>query len=733
MRFFRVYGDGGEDGLHARMVVFEGRPKGTDEREPPSSGYRVDCMEPRRRRGWRALRGRDSVPGDPKTIGDFRRLRLKTFVMPRLSSGLLVTLVTFFLWLDRHDAESWAILMTALATSLTGLLYWGLHTARYDRITALIFAPIDFILCTIAIVVTGGAPGGFLIFQLWCVITAGMIIRPFMAVVLGILSIVVTMACIWLPTGAYSVKPTFELFHGVGVAIVAAVTYVMTKQLDATVERQLELQRQLEEEFNALDEVVQERTEEVVKAYNALENRTIMLAFQRHRAEEANRLKSQFLWNVSHELRTPLNAIYGFADLMGQGIYGPITQRQADRLATIMNRAEDLLNLINDVLDLARAESGRLSLEVNEFDPADVVRGVTLTLEPLLRSRGEDFTLDYTPPAAPFKVSCDRSRYRQILLNLVSNAIQFTERGHVRIQVRLGSDEEFQTVVEDTGVGIRPEDLDVIFEPFRCGGGPAGPGGAGTGLGLYICRQLASAMGGRIEVHSRPGEGSRFLLVLPLRMSAGLEERGTTPEPARSEKRGSLEARIKALEEEMGHSLMQVKAQIEYSPVPTVIYDSDGIIFLWNRACELLSHRAGSSAVRNTIYEALYADATERARKLVSLVFKRYVIQANWEGADADGRPLKRVGIHYPVIEKSGKVELAVGLFIDPALCRPKEGIELLGQARLYRWQKDTLHVGAPSETGSGDAPEQPLEHAPSVSGVSTQKTERDVQDDPHH
>ena len=234
---------------------------------------------------------------------------------------------------------------------------------------------------------------------------------------------------------------------------------------------------------------------------------------------EANRAKSRFLANVSHELRTPLNAIVGYNSLAIDGIYGALPAPLNGAHGRIRAAAEHLLALVNDVLDLSKIEVGRMEIDLEVTDIGALLDSVVTVIEPIASGKGlhVDVIIGRDVP----RITTDGRHVRQILLNLASNAIKFTERGSVTLIARRsdgGDGESVRITVEDTGTGIAPDDLARIFEEFEQVR-PSGRGDSlerGTGLGLAIARKLARLLGGEIEVSSTEGVGSRFTLDLPL-------------------------------------------------------------------------------------------------------------------------------------------------------------------------------------------------------------------------
>jgi polar amino acid transport system substrate-binding protein len=256
---------------------------------------------------------------------------------------------------------------------------------------------------------------------------------------------------------------------------------------------------------------------------------------------EANRAKSRFLANVSHELRTPLNAIVGFNSLATDGIYGPLPAPLKSAHERIRAAAEHLLGLVNDVLDLSKIEVGRMDVDLETTDLAALLDSVVTVIEPIATAKGleMDVILGQDLP----RITTDRRHVRQILLNLASNAIKFTERGSVTLIARRSKDpgpESVLVMVEDTGVGIEADDIARIFEEFEQVR-PSGRGDSlerGTGLGLAIARKLARLLGGDVNVTSRKGVGSRFTLQLPIHGPATIEGSGERTPPDGHRRRG---------------------------------------------------------------------------------------------------------------------------------------------------------------------------------------------------
>jgi protein-histidine pros-kinase len=232
--------------------------------------------------------------------------------------------------------------------------------------------------------------------------------------------------------------------------------------------------------------------------------------------ERANQAKDRFLAAMSHELRTPLNAVIGFTGTLLMRLPGPLTQDQDKQLKIVQSSAKHLLSLINDLLDLAKIEAGTIELSPEATRCADLIEAEADSLRPLAQSRG--LTLDVVVPEPDLSLRVDRRALSQIVLNLVSNAIKFTERGGVRIRLARDTREGAKTVeisVTDTGIGIRPEERQRLFSAFSQEEALARRPLEGTGLGLHLSQKLAESLGGRIHVQSEFGKGSTFTLVLP--------------------------------------------------------------------------------------------------------------------------------------------------------------------------------------------------------------------------
>jgi signal transduction histidine kinase len=229
--------------------------------------------------------------------------------------------------------------------------------------------------------------------------------------------------------------------------------------------------------------------------------------------EAASHHKSQFLASMSHELRTPLNAILGYTELILDDIYGAVPEPIRDVLARVQQSGQHLLGLINAVLDLSRIEAGRLTLALTDYAMQDVAQSVVMAVEALAAEKHLALTASVPPDLPPGKG--DAQRLRQVLLNLVGNALKFTEVGEVRIQVT-AADEMFTVTVADTGPGIAEAEQQKIFEEFQQAENATTRTQGGTGLGLAIAKKIVELHGGRIGVESHLGKGSTFWFTVPI-------------------------------------------------------------------------------------------------------------------------------------------------------------------------------------------------------------------------
>lgn len=262
---------------------------------------------------------------------------------------------------------------------------------------------------------------------------------------------------------------------------------------------------------------VNARTKELQQSHRELEarvvERTAELAAAMKRAEESDMIKSAFLASMSHELRTPLNSIIGFTGILLQGLAGPMNDEQSKQLGMVQKSAWHLLALINDVLDISKIEAGQLQLSIARFNIRPSLEKIMMMLSPMAAEKGIELRCQIAEDVG--EVVSDQRRIEQIVLNLLNNALKFTEKGHVSLNCRVEND--FCLIdVSDTGIGMQADKLREIFLPFHQLDSGLARKHEGTGLGLSICKKLLEMMGGTIDVTSQPGVGSRFFVSFPV-------------------------------------------------------------------------------------------------------------------------------------------------------------------------------------------------------------------------
>jgi signal transduction histidine kinase/PAS domain-containing protein len=266
------------------------------------------------------------------------------------------------------------------------------------------------------------------------------------------------------------------------------------------------LYEQLKQASDELERKIQAATADIAQQNELLRRQAIEL-------EQASALKSQFLANMSHEFRTPLNAMLGYTSMLLQGVAGPLGPSAKRQLTRIESNGRHLLTIINEILDISRIEAGRMPLQMSRVRIPDLVAEVKAELEPIILRSKLTVVIDVPKD---LQAVTDRQKVKQILLNLLSNALKFTHQGSVTIRARRNRrDRTLELVVADTGIGIARTDQDKIFEDFRQLDNSPTRAYGGTGLGLSICRRLAQMLNGRLTVTSQVGRGSTFTLTLP--------------------------------------------------------------------------------------------------------------------------------------------------------------------------------------------------------------------------
>jgi signal transduction histidine kinase len=239
------------------------------------------------------------------------------------------------------------------------------------------------------------------------------------------------------------------------------------------------------------------------------------LAEAHQQALEANRLKTQLLTNVSHDLRTPLGAILGFAEMLRAGVFGEATQKQKEAAGEIIDSSNQLMTFVDNLIGQAQFETGKIVLKVKSFDPRELFAPLQATAGTLAKKKGVqlEYEIDEQLPKVLFG---DLYWLRQIVANLINNAVKFTDQGAVKVRLHQPDAQHWAIQVADTGIGIPEEDQAAIFEAFRQVDGSTTRRHGGSGLGLAIVQELTTLMDGKIELNSAIGKGSTFTITLPL-------------------------------------------------------------------------------------------------------------------------------------------------------------------------------------------------------------------------
>jgi signal transduction histidine kinase/CheY-like chemotaxis protein len=329
---------------------------------------------------------------------------------------------------------------------------------------------------------------------------------------------------------------------------------LLTQELQA---RQTELTTK-QKELHSTNEELQDKAVALENEKRQVEAKNLEIEMARRALEEkaeqlalTSKYKSEFLANMSHELRTPLNSLLILSKLLSDNAQGNLNDKQIEFARTINSAGSDLLNLINDILDLSKIESGTVSIEVGEMPLQNLKQHMERTFRQLASDKGLDFNVKFDAKL-PQTVRTDEKRLQQIVLNLLSNAFKFTSKGSVTLGVRCAesgwspthpvlrnADRAIEIAVTDTGIGIPEDKQKLIFEAFQQADGTTSRKYGGTGLGLSISREIARLLGGELQVRSKPGEGSVFTLYIPLQAEAAAPA-GIIGAPARYDNSGAV-------------------------------------------------------------------------------------------------------------------------------------------------------------------------------------------------
>lgn len=420
-----------------------------------------------------------------------------------VASALALLSTTAMTLLGDFPQEVTGPLILSLAGFLVLLVILYLTNKRQPEVASTIFAMLLFLVPIVGEVPEQIADGRGQLYLALPVIVAAVILPPWatFAFAMG--------AALIVNIVRMQIGVPFTPFTVFAYLIFALVSYLGALRLETAL-REL---RQINEE---LDHRVEVRTQELRESNQ-------QLAEANERLRELDQLKSRFLSMVSHELRTPLSAVQGFCEIMLAEIYGPLTDGQRNALDRITENSGRLLHLVSDLLDRARIEAGQLPLHIHPFSPASLIEDVKSTMDVLAASKGLVLTANVAQEI-PRMLNGDEARLRQILVNLINNALKFTEKGEIRIDVYCPNGERptgptaavWALAVSDTGPGIAEKDRQYIFDPFRRADDSSTRRQAGVGLGLSIVKNLVELMHGEITLESTVGQGTTFTVVLPL-------------------------------------------------------------------------------------------------------------------------------------------------------------------------------------------------------------------------
>jgi signal transduction histidine kinase len=321
----------------------------------------------------------------------------------------------------------------------------------------------------------------------------------------------VTIGWVTFLNGAFSWEILKSLMMPLGMTCaMAVISWLSSNQLITTAQWALHSQRRTEQRSQELFESQQE----LQKAYQLLETINYRLKEAEAAATEASELKTRFIRNLSHELRTPLSAIINFSYILSQDYHGQVTEEQRDYLMRVHDSGELLLEIVNDLLDLAKIESGQMNLFLELVDAADIGGSVMNTISGVVADKPIELRQEIEGDLP--RIKCDATRFRQVLMNLLGNAAKYTNEGTITLRMACNDEAYVQISVVDTGIGIKEKDFETIFEEFQQTEEAFALRKVGTGLGLPISKKFVELQGGRLWVESEFGKGSTFHFTVPV-------------------------------------------------------------------------------------------------------------------------------------------------------------------------------------------------------------------------
>jgi len=419
----------------------------------------------------------------------------------------------------------------------------------------------------------------------------------------------------------------------------------------------LEALRARQAEIERLNRELEDTNRGVVALYTELDEKAGYL-------QRAAELKTSFLSNMSHEFRTPLNAVLSLSQILLDGTDGELSGEQEKQVHFIRKAAQDLSELVNDLLDLARVEAGKVMIRPTEFSVADLFGALRGMLRPLL-SHNSSVSLVFDEEDDLQPLLTDEGKVSQILRNLISNALKFTERGEVRVSAARGTDGMIVFAVADTGIGIAPEDQERIFEEFTQIEGPIQRRVKGTGLGLPLSRKLAELLGGRLWLQSRPGAGSTFWVAIPQRY-VGPHEVTYAPDVSREIDPKRKPVLVVEDNAETVFVYDKYLKNTEYQPIPArTLRDAREALALFRPAAVILDILLEDESTWSFLGELKESERTRDLPVIVATVIDNQR-KASALGADAFGiKPLQREWLLTELRRLNGKPPVEKLLVVD--------------------------------------------------------------------